>query len=138
MRRLILKRCIYGVDISPMAVEGRQHHPLARLLRPGLALSWLDGNLKCGNSLIGVADPDVVAPDTDLMFTHPVREAMDAARELHLDLQANLDITPDDVRRNRDMQDELDRATQQLRTVFDSGQPNRWAWTTRAWSTQPS
>ena len=63
MRRLILKRCIYGVDISPMAVEVANITLWLASFVPGLALSWLDGNLKCGNSLIGVADPDVVGQD---------------------------------------------------------------------------
>ena len=36
LRRLILKRCIYGVDLSPMAVEGCQRHALACVLRPWL------------------------------------------------------------------------------------------------------
>ena len=55
LRRLILKRCIYGVDISPMAVEVANITLWLASFVPGLALSWLDGNLKCGNSLIGVA-----------------------------------------------------------------------------------
>ena len=61
LRRLVLKRCIYGVDYNPMAVE------LARLglwlhsLVPGLPLSYLGHTLRFGNSLVGIGahSPDV-------------------------------------------------------------------------------
>ena len=54
LRRIVSKRCIYGVDYNAMAVE------LARLglwlhsLVPGLPLSYLGANLQHGNSLVGV------------------------------------------------------------------------------------
>ena len=60
LRRLILKRCIYGVDISPMAVEVANVTLWLASFVPGLALSYLGSNLKCGDALIGVADPHVV------------------------------------------------------------------------------
>jgi hypothetical protein len=55
LRRQIARRCIYGVDLNPLAVE------LARLslwiytFVPGLPLSFLDHNLIAGNSLVGIA-----------------------------------------------------------------------------------
>ncbi|MYG90364.1 MAG: hypothetical protein F4188_02510, partial [Chloroflexi bacterium] len=123
MRRLILKRCIYGVDISPMAVEVANITLWLASFVPGLALSWLDGNLKCGNSLIGVADASVVERDDDasqgFMFSDPVREAMDAAAAKHHELASILDQTPDDVRRSREVAAELSEITSCLRTVFD-------------------
>ena len=60
LRRLILKRCIYGVDLSPMAVEVANVTLWLASFVPGLALSYLGSNLKCGDALIGVADPSVV------------------------------------------------------------------------------
>ncbi|MYE06229.1 MAG: hypothetical protein F4Y04_03235, partial [Chloroflexi bacterium] len=123
MRRLILKRCIYGVDISPMAVEVANITLWLASFVPGLALSWLDGNLKCGNSLIGVADASVVEREDDasqgFMFSDPVREAMDAAAAKHHELASILDQTPDDVQRSREVAAELSDVTSGLRTVFD-------------------
>jgi hypothetical protein len=121
MRRLILKRCIYGVDISPMAVEVANITLWLASFVPGLALSWLDGNLKCGNSLIGVADAKVVerGERQGFMFSDPVREAMDAATAKQRELESNLDLTPEDVQRNHKIQAELDEITADLRSVFD-------------------
>ncbi len=119
MRRLILKRCIYGVDISPMAVEVANITLWLASFVPGLALSWLDGNLKCGNSLIGVADVGVVARGDSFMFSDPVKLAMDAATAKHRELAGILDQTPDEVQQSREVADELTEITSGLRTVFD-------------------
>ena len=80
LRRLILKRCLYGVDISPMAVEVANVTLWLASFVPGLALSYLGSNLKCGDALIGVADPHVVGAAGSTMVqrldTQPVRDAM--------------------------------------------------------------
>ena len=46
LRRLILKRCIYGVDISPMAVEVANVTLWLASFVPGLALSYLEMRMK--------------------------------------------------------------------------------------------
>ena len=72
LRRLILKRCIYGVDLSPMAVEVANVTLWLASFVPGLALSYLGSNLKCGDGLIGVADPFIVGASDSPMFTGQV------------------------------------------------------------------
>ncbi len=88
LKRVVLKRSIYGVDQNPMAAE------LARLALwldafvPGLPLSYLDHNLKCGNSLVGVVGDEVldaVRPDVATLegdwIAERLREATLRARE---------------------------------------------------------
>lgn len=58
-RRAIAQRCLYGVDINPMAVQlGRLSLWLATLSgdRP---LTFLDHHLRAGNSLVGASPADV-------------------------------------------------------------------------------
>ncbi len=58
--RDVIAACIYGVDLNPLAVE------LARMAlwleghEPGKPLSFLDHHIRCGNSLVGVMDFDVL------------------------------------------------------------------------------
>lgn len=52
--RLVLKHCVYGVDISSMGAEVAKVSLWLSSFVPGLSLAYLDGNLKVGNSLIGV------------------------------------------------------------------------------------
>ena len=54
MKRHVLKRCIYGVDLNPMAVELAKVSLWLDCFTLGAPLSFLDHHLRCGNSLIGV------------------------------------------------------------------------------------
>jgi hypothetical protein len=51
--RDVIRRCIYGVDINPMAVELCKVSLWMEALEPGKPLTFLDHHIKCGNSLIG-------------------------------------------------------------------------------------
>ena len=54
LKRQVLKRCIYGVDLNPMAVELAKVSLWLDCFTLGAPLSFLDHHLRCGNSLIGV------------------------------------------------------------------------------------
>ncbi len=55
LRRQIARRCIYGVDLNPTAVELARLSLWIHTFVPGLPLTFLDHNLVCGNSLVGMA-----------------------------------------------------------------------------------
>jgi Eco57I restriction-modification methylase len=112
LRRIVLKRCIYGVDLNPMAVE------LARLglwlhsLVPGLPLSYLGANLQHGNSLVGVGS-DVPAIG---LFALQFEEAAAAKAA---ELASTNDLELGDIARGQELQEELDEATVGLRDYYD-------------------
>jgi hypothetical protein len=54
LRRLIARRCIYGVDQNPLAVQLARLAIWIHTFVPGLPLSVLDHNLVQGNSLVGI------------------------------------------------------------------------------------
>lgn len=56
LRRLIARRCIYGVDMNPISVQLAQLAVWIHTFVPGLPLSFLQHNLIQGNSLVGVAN----------------------------------------------------------------------------------
>jgi len=51
--RDVIGRCIYGVDINPMAVELCKISLWMEAMEPGKALGFLDHHIKFGNSLLG-------------------------------------------------------------------------------------
>lgn len=59
LKRHVLKRCIYGVDLNPMAVELAKVSLWLDSFTLGAPLSFLDHHLKGGNSLIGVTVDEV-------------------------------------------------------------------------------
>lgn len=59
LKRHVLKRCIYGVDINPMAVELAKVSLWLDAFTLGAPLSFLDHHLRCGNSLVGATFKDL-------------------------------------------------------------------------------
>lgn len=56
----VIARCIYGVDLNPMAVELAKVSLWLEALEPGKPLGFLDAHVKHGNGLIG-ATPKLLA-----------------------------------------------------------------------------
>ncbi len=54
LRRLIARRCTYGVDLNPVAVDLARLSLWIHTFVPGLPLSLLDRNLVVGNALVGI------------------------------------------------------------------------------------
>ena len=98
LRRQIARRCIYGLDINPLAVELSRLAIWIHTFVPGLPMSSLDHSLVCGNSLsgIGTVDEALVALDPELlnyplkpgharpvsMFEDEITDSLSKAREL--------------------------------------------------------
>ena len=61
LKRHVLKRCVYGVDLNPMAVELAKVSLWLDCFTIGAPLSFLDHHIKCGNSLIGTTVQEVEA-----------------------------------------------------------------------------
>jgi hypothetical protein len=60
LRRLIARRCIYGVDLNTLAVELARLSIWIHTFVPGLPLTVLDHNLVQGNALVGIGTIDEV------------------------------------------------------------------------------
>ena len=88
VRRMVLKRCVYGVDKNPMAVELAKVALWLHTFTVGAPLSFLDHHLRCGDSLFG----SWVSPGIDkateqggsLFLEGPVKRAMRAAAPMQI------------------------------------------------------
>ncbi|MBP1922929.1 type II restriction/modification system DNA methylase subunit YeeA [Halorubrum alkaliphilum] len=60
-RRKVAQRCIYGVDLNPLATELAKVSLWLRTLAAEQPLAFLDHHLKTGNSLVGSDIEDVLA-----------------------------------------------------------------------------
>jgi len=58
--RNVIGRCLYGVDVNPMAAELCRVSLWLEALEPGKPLSFLDHHLRVGNSLLGTT-PELIA-----------------------------------------------------------------------------
>ncbi len=67
--RDVISRCIYGVDLNPMAVELCKISLWMEALEPGKPLTFLDHHIQCGNSLLGCTPALLKRGIPDAAFT---------------------------------------------------------------------
>lgn len=68
-RRLIAERCLYGVDLNPLAVELAKLSIWLVTMAKGRPFGFLDHNLRCGDSLLGIHRLDQLT-ELDIMPGH--------------------------------------------------------------------
>ena len=100
LRRLLLKHCVFGVDVSPMGAEIATMSLWLSAFVPGLALSYLGRNVVAGNALIGVADWETVVKKGSFE-EHELRKALRAAAESLAEVAGNPDRTAEEYDRSR-------------------------------------
>ncbi|WP_447858101.1 Eco57I restriction-modification methylase domain-containing protein [Pseudomonas aeruginosa] len=87
--RDVVSRCIHGVDRNPMAVELAKVALWIESVSPGKPLGFLDGNIRCGDALLGVFDLDALEQGIpDEAYKPLTGDSKDAAKYY---LQANRD-----------------------------------------------
>ncbi len=127
LRRLIARRCVYGVDLNPLSVELARVGMWIHTFVPGLPLSFLDHNLAIGNSLTGIGTIeeaiDALANSGKYkslsLFDDPLREALQEAEEPLRRLARITDATAADIRLAREAAAEAERAVAPVAALFD-------------------
>ncbi len=82
VRRMVLKRCVHGVDKNPMAVELAKVALWLHTFTVGAPLSFLDHHLRCGDSLFGSwvrEGIDKAGTEASLFLYEPIKRATAAA-----------------------------------------------------------
>lgn len=119
LRRLVLRRCVYGVDLAPMGAEIAKISLWLASFVPGLSLSYLDHNVRVGNSLIGVASVEQLMEGESsfaaLMVLDQVERAAKATELLH----GLLDRNPDEVTRSEEAQAAVEREVEGAGMLLD-------------------
>ncbi len=113
--RDVIRECIYGVDLNPLAVELCKVALWLEAHTPGEPLNFLDHHIKCGNAIVGFARreeaergvPDEAfktLPDDDKETAALLRKRNKKEREDHaagqLPLSASLQKQLDDILRS--------------------------------------
>lgn len=122
LKRLALKRCVYGADLSPMGAEIAKVSLWLASFVPGLSLAYLDHNVRVGNSLIGVARPEAVRLEDDgvvQLFDDALAEQLEDAAARAAELRAIDDLTPDEVEASAQAHDHIERDVSGVRALFD-------------------
>ncbi len=128
VRRMVLKRVVYGVDKNPMAVELAKVSLWLHTFTVGAPLSFLDHHLRCGDSLFGewVLRTEHELSEAAGMFVHNEVVAARQAARLMLDIEAAADADLAEVRRSAEAFDGVREATDPLISLLSFWQACRW------------
>jgi hypothetical protein len=94
-RRIVVERCLYGVDLNPLAVELAKLSLWLVTLSKGRPFGFLDHNLRRGDSLLGIERLEqltdlLMTPSAQVqgrLFGKNVRQAVEKALALRLQLR---------------------------------------------------
>ena len=117
VRRMVLKRCIYGVDKNPMAVELAKVSLWLHTFTVGAPLSFLDHHLRCGDSLFGSWVREGLqrarAQGGELFLAGPVARARSAADPMQI-IEALSDAEVAETARSSSLFDDIATGTKPL------------------------
>lgn len=110
VRRMVLKRCIYGVDKNQMAVELAKVSLWLHTFTVGAPLSFLDHHLRCGDSLFGswvrAGIDKASALGAPLLLHGPMTRALRAASKMQI-IEGLTDAEIAEAHRSKDVFDEV-------------------------------
>ena len=113
IKRMVMKRCIYGIDLNEMAVELAKLSLWLDSFTLGAPLSFLDHHLKCGNSLIGVSDITTVIPMSEIFSEYQ------KALSFLLQVSELTDATISEAKKSYDLYQQGRNAIEPIRRRFD-------------------
>lgn len=124
LRRQVARRCIYGVDTNPVAVELARLSIWIHTFVPGLPLSFLDHSLVRGDSLTGIGTIDEAIETLDRgatvsLFRGAIDSVMARAEAALARLARLSDATRLDIDDARAAQAEAMLSIQPARDLFD-------------------
>ena len=128
IRRMVLKRCIYGVDKNPLTVELAKVSLWLHSFTVGAPLSFLDHHLRCGDSLIGMRVNDA-APELNRLgglFASPAIAGAEAATAGMQQIEEMSDADISEVQASASLFRGVEDTTADLRRVLDFLAGMRW------------
>ena len=128
IRRMVLKRSIYGVDKNRLTVELAKVSLWLHSFTVGAPLSFLDHHLRWGDSLIGfrVRDVDSELKRLGTMFTGTVIAAAETATEGMKMIEEMSDSDVSEVTESASLFNQVEETTADLRGLLDFLTSRRW------------
>ena len=128
IRRMVLKRCIYGTDKNPLTVELAKVSLWLHSFTVGAPLSFLDHHLRCGDSLVGLRVMEATAELNRLggLFASSAITGAEAATDGMERIEEMSDADIAEVRQSATLFQEVEDTTADLRSLLDLLTGLRW------------
>ncbi|MDD9801172.1 MAG: restriction endonuclease [Deltaproteobacteria bacterium] len=129
LRRMVMKRCLYGVDKNPMAVELAKVALWLHSFIPGAPLSFLDHHLRCGDALFGMRVRNAAAEirARDPLFGESAAVGLlNAANEVMNEIEEIPDSDIAEIRASSDRFDEITGILAPMNDMLNFWSGARW------------
>ncbi|MEX1028169.1 MAG: type IIL restriction-modification enzyme MmeI [Candidatus Paceibacterota bacterium] len=124
--RIIAQRCLYGVDVNPLATEMAKLSLWLLTLAKDKPFEFLDHAIRCGDSLVGLHDLEQLRhfslkPDNDdtPLFKGPLDNAVEEAVNLRLKLEDMPSNTVEDIEAQEELLKDAEGRIARLRSAAD-------------------
>ncbi|WP_104759118.1 Eco57I restriction-modification methylase domain-containing protein [Helicobacter bizzozeronii] len=116
LKRLLLKKMIYGVDLNPFSIELAKLSLWIDSFIFGTPLSFLEHHIKCGNALIGCSlkEFEVFLGESGGLFNENFFKEFETLKTLFSDLANIPDSTKEEIGRSKKLYGELKPHLDQL------------------------
>lgn len=119
--RDVIRSCIYGVDLNPLAVDLCKVALWLEGHHGGLPLTFLDHRIKCGNSLVGIDSLDRIAQGVPSEAFTPVyadsKELAKKFKKMNDKELGSRESRQDELALNKRFSDDLNKFAEQTRTL---------------------
>ncbi|ACL34132.1 class I SAM-dependent DNA methyltransferase [Borreliella burgdorferi] len=126
LKRMLLKKCIYGVDINPISVEITMLSLWINTFIFGTPLSFIEHHIKAGNALLGYTKDeffDIVKKKFESgfsLFKKRIKEIITILGDIYQKIKGINDTTKEDIEKSKKIYKEYEESKDidNLRIVF--------------------
>ncbi len=126
LKRMLLKKCIYGVDINPISVEITMLSLWINTFIFGTPLSFIEHHIKVGNALLGYTKDeffDIIKKKFESgfsLFKKRIKEITTILEDIYQKIKGINDTTKEDIEKSKKIYKEYEENEDidNLRTIF--------------------
>jgi len=119
LKRMVMKRCVYGVDINPLAVELAKVSLWLDSFTIGTPLTFLDHHIRCGDSLIGLWIEDIASKVFETTLERWTGTVSTAGTSLVEAVVMPADLTVEQVTQSHEAYEAIRQKTRSLCVLLD-------------------
>jgi len=119
LKRMIMKHCVYGVDINPLAVELAKVSLWLDSFTIGTPLTFLDHHIRCGDSLIGLWMENIAPKVFDTTLERWTGAVSAAGTSLVEAVVMPADLTVEQAAQSREAYEAVREKTRSLCVLLD-------------------
>ncbi|EFS7925572.1 class I SAM-dependent DNA methyltransferase, partial [Campylobacter jejuni] len=123
LKRLLLKRIIYGVDLNPFSIELTKLSLWIDSFIFGTPLSFIEHHIKCGNALVGSSIIDfenLIKQNKENIFTNSITQEFEILQEVFEKLDNLQDTNEEQIKQSKQIyQNEITPKLDKLNLYLD-------------------